>query len=50
MRVMVLYNPISGAGRSRAAAQTLGAAIDRVGYEATLAETQRAPAAGHGYF
>ncbi|MGA0172714.1 MAG: diacylglycerol/lipid kinase family protein [Phycisphaerales bacterium] len=41
MRVVCLFNPISGAGRARARAEAVGEAIRSSGHEAVLLETRR---------
>jgi diacylglycerol kinase (ATP) len=46
MRVVCLFNPISGAGRARARAEAVGEAIRSSGHEALLLETRREPAEG----
>lgn len=45
MRVVCLFNPISGAGRARARAEAVGEALRAAGHEATLLATRREPAA-----
>ncbi len=40
MNVVVLYNPIAGAGKAGAAAQRIGEAVRGVGLQAVLAETR----------
>jgi diacylglycerol kinase family enzyme len=44
MKVLVLYNPISGAGRAVGAAERLREALDAAGHAATIAPTRLAPA------
>ncbi len=43
MRILVLYNPISGAGRARKAGRDLVPTLVDAGYEPVLLETQLAP-------
>ena len=44
MRVVCLYNPISGAGRARATADSVATALRGRGHEVDLVETRREPA------
>lgn len=46
MRVVCLFNPISGAGRAKARAEAVGDAIRSAGHEAVLIETRREAAEG----
>ncbi len=40
MKILVLYNPIAGAGRSAATAQTIAEAVDRAGLQTVLVQTR----------
>ncbi|UCD74450.1 MAG: hypothetical protein JSV91_11750 [Phycisphaerales bacterium] len=46
MKVLVLYNPISGAGRSELDARSLAQRLDAAGHAVALAETQPEPGEG----
>lgn len=46
MRVLVLFNPISGAGRAAAAGENIAAALRRVGHEAAIAHTRKIDSQG----
>ena len=43
MRVVCLYNPVSGAGRAKARADSVGVALRDRGHEVDLVETKREP-------
>jgi diacylglycerol kinase (ATP) len=45
MRIMLLYNPISGSGRAQRAAEALASDLREAGHETVLERTERNPAA-----
>lgn len=45
MKIAVVFNPISGAGRAAAMAQSAADALRRAGHDVSMAPTQRGPAA-----
>ena len=40
MKILVLYNPVAGTGRSAATAQTIAEAVDRAGLQTVLVQTR----------